>query len=209
MIAHLRTLIITAAALGLSACVSLLPDTEPSQLYSFGAGPGAAPAAAAPRDAAHFGLSLNSTGFVRAASGDRILTMTGPEAAYVAGARWVAPASVLFEEAVAQAFDANTGPARLVTRGEVREATSVLRLDVRRFETVYDRGQDAAPLVVVRVRATLVARDDRTLVSEEIFEAQVRASDNRVSQIVSAYDAAVSEVLGSLVTWSNRYGAPT
>lgn len=206
MIAPLRTLIVTAAALALSACVSLLPDTKPSQLYSFGAG--MTEDAATPRSAESFGLILPSTGFARAASGDRILTMTGAEAAYVASARWVAPASVLFEEAVARAFDANTGPARLVTRGEVREAASVLRLDVRQFETVYDRGQDAAPLVVVRVRATLVSRDDRALAAEEIFQAEIRAGDNRVSQIVSAYDAAVGQVLAELVDWSNRTGAP-
>ncbi|MBW0149946.1 MAG: membrane integrity-associated transporter subunit PqiC [Phenylobacterium sp.] len=206
MIAPLRTLIVTAAALALSACVSLLPDAEPSQLYSFGAG--TTEDAATPRSAESFGLILPSTGFARAASGDRILTMTGAEAAYVASARWVAPASVLFEEAVARAFDANTGPARLVTRGEVREAASVLRLDVRQFETVYDRGQDAAPLVVVRVRATLVSRDDRALAAEEIFQAEIRAGDNRVSQIVSAYDAAVGQVLAELVDWSNRNGAP-
>ena len=205
MIAHLRTLIITAAALALSGCVSLLPDTDPSQLYSFGA---SAPETAAARSTDSFGLILPSTGFARAASGDRILTMTGAEAAYVASARWVAPAGVLFEEAVAKAFDDNPGPARLVTRGEVRDAASVLRLDVRQFETVYDRGQDAAPVVVVRVRATLVARDDRTLVAEEIFQAEVRAADNRVSQIVTAYDAAVGDVLNRLVDWSNRNGAP-
>ena len=206
MIAPLRTLIVTAAALALSACVSLLPDAEPSQLYSFGAG--MTEDAATPRSAESFGLILPSTGFARAASGDRILTMTGAEAAYVASARWVAPASVLFEEAVARAFDANTGPARLVTRGEVREAASVLRLDVRQFETVYDRGQDAAPMVVVRVRATLVSRDDRALAAEDIFQAEIRAGDNRVSQIVSAYDAAVGQVLAELVDWSNRNGAP-
>lgn len=205
MIARLRTLIITAAALALSGCVTLLPDTDPSQLYSFGA---RIPETQAARSAESFGLVLPSTGFARAASGDRILTMTGAEAAYVASARWVAPASVLFEEAVAQAFDANPGPARLVTRGEVREAASILRLDVRQFETVYDRGQNAAPLVVVRVRATLVARDDRALAAEEIFQAEVRAGDNRVSQIVTAYDVAVNQVLEQLVDWSNRHGAP-
>lgn len=206
MIATLRTLIVAAAALALSACVSLLPDAEPSQLYSFGSA--MTDEAAAPGSAESFGLVLPSTGFARAASGDRILTMTGAEAAYVAAARWVAPASVLFEEAVARAFDANAGPARLVTRGEVREAASVLRLDVRQFETVYDRGQNAAPIVVVRVRATLVSRDDRSLTAEQIFQAEVRAADNRVGQIVSAYDAAVSQVLAELVDWSNRNGAP-
>jgi len=206
MIAALRALSLTAAALTLSACVSLLPEAEPSQLYRLDAA--IDPAATASPPAPTFGLVLPSTGFVQAASGDRILTVTGDEVAYIASARWVAPATDLFEEAVERAFDANTGPARLVTRGEMRTAESVLRLDVRRFEAVYDRGQDAAPLVVVRLRATLVNRGDRALIDEEVFEAEVRAADNRVSAIVAAFDAGTGQVLTQLVDWSNRTGAP-
>lgn len=207
MIAALRALSLIAAALALSACVSLLPDAEPSQLYRL---EGAIdPSATIAPPAPTFGLVLPSTGFVQAASGDRILTVTGDEVAYIAGARWVAPASELFEEAVERAFDANTGPARLVTRGEMRTAESVLRLDVRRFEVVYDRGQDAAPLVVVRLRATMVNRGDRALIDEEAFQAEVRATDNRVSAIVAAFDAGTGQVLTQLVDWSNRMGAPT
>jgi cholesterol transport system auxiliary component len=207
MIAALRALSLIAAALALSACVSLLPDAEPSQLYRL---EGAIdPSATIAPPAPTFGLVLPSTGFVQAASGDRILTVTGDEVAYIAGARWVAPASELFEEAVERAFDANTGPARLVTRGEMRTAESVLRLDVRRFEVVYDRGQDAAPLVVVRLRATMVNRGDRALIDEEVFQAEVRATDNRVSAIVAAFDAGTGQVLTQLVDWSNRMGAPT
>jgi len=206
MIAALRALSLTAAALALSACVSLLPDAEPSQLYRLEAA--IDPAATVAPPSPTFGLVLPSSGFVQAASGDRILTVTGDEVAYIAGARWVAPASELFEEAVERAFDANAGPARLVTRGEMRNAESVLRLDVRRFEVVYDRGQDAAPLVRVRLRATLVNRGDRALLDEEVFEAEVRASDNRVSAIIAAFDAGTAQVLTQLVDWSNRVGAP-
>jgi len=74
---------------------------------------------------------------------------------------------------------------------------------------VYDRGQDAAPLVVVRLRATLVNRGDRALIDEKVFQAEVRATDNRVSAIVAAFDAGTGQVLTQLVDWSNRMGAPT
>lgn len=206
MIAALRLFTLSAAALVLSACVSLLPEAEPSQLYRLEAqiDPRETPAGSA----STFGLILPSTGFTRAASGDRILTITGNEVAYIAEARWVAPAEDLVQEAVERAFDANPGPARLVTRGELRSAERVLRLDMRRFEVVYDQGQRSAPVVVVRLRATLVSRADRTLVDEQVFEAQIRAGDNRVSAIVSAFEAATSQVLTELVTWSNQVGAP-
>ncbi|MDO8901824.1 MAG: ABC-type transport auxiliary lipoprotein family protein [Phenylobacterium sp.] len=206
MIARLRALVLGAGALCLSGCVSLLPSADPSQLYRLEAA--IAPVASGTSAGPTFGLVLPTIGFARAAGGDRILTTTGDEVAYIASARWVAPASALFEEAVTRAFDANTGPARLVTRGELRTADSVMRLDMRRFEAVYDRGPNAAPVIVVRLRATLVSRGDRALIAEEIFEAQVRASDNRVGQIVAAFDAGTGEVLTQLVDWSNRIGAP-
>ncbi len=206
MITLLRPLIITGLALGLSACVTLIPEADPSQLYRFGAGMGQA--SEVPRPAGAVGVVLSGSSFPRASSGDQILTLTGSRAAYVARARWVAPASVLFDEALAQAFDRNAGPARLIHRGEVRPASMFLRLDVRRFETVYDLDEDAAPVIIVQVRATLTPRDDRTQVTEEMFEARVRAADNRVHQIVSAYDAAVGEVLEDVVDWSNRAARP-
>ena len=203
MIAPLRTTLAAMAALALSGCVSLLPEAEPAQLYRLDAaidtdrlsGGGEA-----------FGVVLPDADFARAAGGDRILTVNEAEVAYIAEARWIAPASVLFEEALSRAFDVNPGAARLVTRGEYRQAEDVLRIDVRRFEAVYDRGEKAAPKVVVRVRATLVSREDRSLVAERIFETESRASANRVSSIVEAFDAASAEVLTDLVDWTNRRG---
>jgi len=53
-----------------------------------------------------------------------------------------------------------------------------------------------------------VDRADRTLISEQVFEAQVRARDNRVSAIVAAFDEGTGQVLTQLVDWSNRTGAP-
>jgi cholesterol transport system auxiliary component len=79
----------------------------------------------------------------------------------------------------------------------------VLRLDVRNFEARYDDGAGAAPTVVVRVHAALTRDRNRSLVSEQVFEARIRAGDNRVSAIVAAFDHAVGDVLGQLVAWTN------
>jgi cholesterol transport system auxiliary component len=111
----------------------------------------------------------------------------------------VAPAVVLFDEAVGQAFDAS--PIRLIARGQQGRSAYALRLDVRNFEARYASGRGAAPTVVVRVHAAL-SRSDQTIVGEQIFEASVPAADNRVGAIVGAYDRAVSEVLGKLVAWT-------
>lgn len=184
-------------AVSLSACVSLLPKTKPAQLYRFGVTPAAA--AAAPTGAV--GLYHLNGQFQREAAGDRILTVTGARAAYIADVRWIAPAEVLFDEAVANAFEAAPGPTRLVSRGEPVRSPYALRLDVRNFETDYAEG--GPPTVFVRVRAVITKDQTRTPVAEQVFEARAPATQNRVGAIVAGYDAALAKVLGDIVGWTN------
>ncbi|MGZ8363675.1 MAG: ABC-type transport auxiliary lipoprotein family protein, partial [Caulobacteraceae bacterium] len=141
----------------------------------------------------------------QAASTDRILTITGAETAYIAGARWVAPAPTLFDEALDNAFGANPNAPRLTSVGAATKAAAVLRLDVTAFEAVYDQGQEAAPEVVVRVRASLNRAHDRALLGERTFEARRRAADNRVGAIVPAFDAATAQVLTDLAAWTGGF----
>ena len=202
----LRPAALLLVAAALSACISLLPDAEPSQLYRFdGRLPSGGPSASASATE-QFGVVRAGGGFVQAAAGDRLLTVTNSQIAYIADSRWVSPASILFNEALGRAFDANTGAARLMTRGEVGKADYSLRVEVIRFEAVYDRGHKAAPNVAVDLRVTLVAAD-RTLAGSKLIHAEARAGDNRVSAIVSAFDQAVGQALGQLVDWTNARGA--
>ena len=188
-------------AVALGGCISLLPKTKPASLFRFGQ-PATAPVErveAAPR----VGVFRTAGAFQRGSSADRLMTVTGDTVAYVAETRWVAPAILLWDEAVLAAFDTAGGPARLVSRGEPASADLLLRLDVRTFETRYDRGAKAAPEVVVRVRGAITRGKDHGLVNERIFEAHERAGDNRVSAIVPAYDRAVGKVLSEIVAWTN------
>lgn len=202
----LRPIALVAAAVSLSACISVFPKEDPSQLYRFDGIPAAAPAASAGA-ADRFGVVRINGGFVQAASSDRIVAVTGERIAYIADARWVSPASVLFNEALLRTFDYNAGPARLVTRGEVRKAEYALRIDVTRFEAVYDRGEKAAPNIVVGLRLNLIKAEDRTLAGSKMIEATVRADDNRISAIVRAFDEAVAQALSQTVDWTNARGA--
>ncbi len=106
---------------------------------------------------------------------------------------------MLFIEAVANAFDAS--PIHLIARGQQGRFAYALRTDVRTFETHYDSGPNAAPTVVVRVHAALT-RVDQSSVGEKDFEARVPAADNRVGEIVAAYNKAVADVVGKLVAWT-------
>jgi cholesterol transport system auxiliary component len=200
----LRGLAVAAAAAALAGCVSLFPKTDPVGLYRFGNDP-AAPVSKGPPGAL-FGVFKTPTVFTRASAGDRILTFTNGEAAYIAGARWVSPASVLFDEAVARAFEADPGRARLIGRGEVAKSDLILRLEVRSFETVYVNGPKTAPEVLVQVRGVLNRSSDRALVGDQVFEARVKASDSRVGPIVQAYDSATGKVLGDITAWVSAAG---
>jgi cholesterol transport system auxiliary component len=200
-----KALAAAALALTLTGCISLLPKTDPAQLYRFEA---ASTAAAAPSTRPVFAVLKAPSSFVRASAGDGLLTLTDGQAAYIAGARWVSPAVTLFDEAVTRAFQDAGGPGRLIGRSEIARADSYLKLDVRTFETRYDQGSKAAPMVVIEVNAALT-RTNQSLVGARTFTASIRASDNRVSAIVQAYDQAVGEVLGQLVAWGNASGGAT
>jgi cholesterol transport system auxiliary component len=197
--AVLRLAALAVAALALSACISLFPKTQPVSLYRFGAE--RAPAADVPQDAV--GVFLAHGAFEREAAGDRILTVDGAKVAYVADTRWAAPATVLWNQAVTAAFDADPGRVRLIARGEPAAAAYVLRLDVRTFETRYEKAPKAAPTVLVRVRAVLTPSGAKGTASEKIFEARADAGRNRMRAIVPAYDRAVNEVLDAIVGWTN------
>lgn len=199
-----RALAVAAAAMALTGCITLLPKAEPVGLYRFGVEP---VAAAKGPPGALFGVFKTPTVFTRASAGDRLLTITNGEAAYIAGARWVSPASILFDEAVARAFEADPGRARLIGRGEVAKADLVLRLEVRSFEAVYVDGPKAAPEVLVQVRGVINRNNDRALVGDQVFEARVKASNNRVGAIVEAYDEATAKVLTDLTGWVSASGA--
>ncbi len=197
-----KALAIATLALSLTGCVSLFPKAEPAQLYRFEASvPAAQGGAGKP-----FTVLRAPVSFARAAAGDGILTVSNGEAAYVGGARWVSPASVLFDEATMRAFQDTGGPARLVGRGEITHSDTYLKLDVRTFETRYDQGPKAAPKVVIEINATLT-RNDQTLVGTTTVMAEARAGDNRVGPIVQAYDQVTGQALSQLVTWVNTTGA--
>ncbi|CAN5275198.1 ABC-type transport auxiliary lipoprotein family protein [soil metagenome] len=200
----LRSLSLAATVLALSGCISLFPKADPAGLYRFGA---ANPAASgAPVDKA-FGVFKTPTVFTRAAMGDRLLTVTNGEAAYIADARWVSPAIVLFDEAAARAFEADSSPARLITRGETGKAAMALRLEVRAFETDYVNGPKAAPEVLVEIRAVMTRNGDRALLGDKVFQTRIKASDNRVGAIVQAYDQATTQTLSDIIAWVGVAGS--
>ena len=204
MIHRALALAAVALSLGLAGCITLFPKEAPAQLYRFDVTP-PAPAAAG---AAPFSVRLLAIDFDEAAAGDQMLTSTGDQVAYLAGARWEAPAARLFDAAVAHGFDAPENSARLVAAGAAGHSTLRLQLQVTRFEAQYPAGPPGqAPTVVVRMHAALIHEKDMTPAGEHVFEASATAADNHVGSIVQAYDQATSKAVGDLVAWVDQGGS--
>ena len=204
MTSPLRAALCVAVAFSLPGCVSLLPKTTPAQLYSL-------TVAASPTNAAEISRGFNvqrlPTAFASEAEGSQILTVDGDQAAYIAAARWDAPAAQLFDEAETMAFDRASGPARLLRAGDSASGPVGLRLDVQSFEARYLGGPKAAPTVVVSVRALLIGTADHKVIADQVFESQRPAADDRVGAIVDGFDAATTDVLTRIVDWTGREGA--
>lgn len=195
---NLSRLAAATAALTLAGCITLLPDTQPAQLYRFT--PDVALPATAPVPSADRTPLIRAGGnFHPAAAGDRILTADGAEAAYLANARWTQSASVLFDQALVAAFASSSGPARLITPGELGRPVFGLRVDVSRFEADYDQGPRAAPEVRVDLHVVVTRLRDQKVVREQSFSVARRASENRGGAIAEAFRDAATEALQAII----------
>lgn len=183
-------------ALAMGGC-ALLSTPDPVQLYRFG-----------PLDGGYVGersmetvqVSLRRIEFPEAVSGQRILAITGNEAAYLAGARWVADAEALYAQSLETAFSSERSGVRLIGGRELTRADAGLDVDITTFETRYAT-PGAAPTVVISARARLLAMPARTVVSEQVFSVSQPASGNRLGAIVSAYDVATQDLNQQIVVW--------
>lgn len=192
-----RTFLLAAAALLLPGCVNLLPQVEPSAVYRL----------SAPEPAGDFstGQTIVSVGVPltpRALSSDDIaISMARGELAFIEGAKWIAPVPRLMQDLVVEAIDAYE-PDLAAARPEDGVLSEYgISTEIRAFEAVYRDSDDAAPMAVIRMRVRLVRLDGRQLVGIHAVGAQAQAADNRIGDIVAAYDAAAQETASEIAEW--------
>ncbi|MCG8443980.1 MAG: ABC-type transport auxiliary lipoprotein family protein [Caulobacterales bacterium] len=201
----MRALLAAFAAWGLAGCVSVLPESgPPPEIYRLSIPPGEPTRA----DLADWIVEVPEPLAPKAFSTDRIaVSQDGVRIAYVAGARWAAPAPTLVQNLVVETFDAS-GAIRAATRPEDGvEARYELRLEIQSFEAAYRDGDRRPPTAEIRVRAKLVDTGDRKLVAAQSFEVSERADAMELGAIVTALDAAAGELAGALVGWAVDHGA--
>lgn len=180
-----------AAGLAVSACALMGGGGKPATLYQLTTSSVDPPLAAS--TSTPVVIMYAGSSFGRQSQGDRILTTTGNQVAYIAAARWAAPAQEMFDsEAIRQL---QSGPARvtIIRDGAPPLSAYVLAIDVRRFDAEYTSASPA-PDVVVEGRAKLMRVADRQMVGDWPISAREHAQANRVGEIVAAFDRATQNV---------------
>lgn len=194
----IRSIAATAALMALSAC-ALLSTPDPVQTYRFGGLPATASGAQVLANPVQ--VTLRRVEFPHAARSDRLLGVTGTETAYIAGARWIAPAPDLYMESIENAFAAQATRVRLISPRELTRGQRSLDIDVRAFEARYD-APGIAPTIVLRAHARLLALPGRTVAAERTFSVEQPATANRVSSIVQAFDVATRDLNTQIIAWT-------
>ena len=181
----------------LGGCITLLPEDHPAQLYRFAYQVKSEPSVV--KDAQPPVLiSQGEIDFPKEAASDRVVSVEGERLAYIAKARWAAPAPDLFEAAMSEGFARSGHGVRL--NGPTRSGAKLrLNLKVRHFEVRYDHGHQSAYL---DFDASLSRISDRQWVSGHHFAVEVPLAHNSMTDITKGFDDAVTKSVDQLIAFT-------
>lgn len=133
---------------------------------------------------------------------DRILIKpTSAQAAYLPAGRWVDPAPVLIQSLLIGSLQSSEA-FRLVSRDDASlQPDFVLLLDLSEFQAEAPPEGGTAWPIRVSLTATLVRDEDRSIVASRRFDATSDAPSQEVSPIVTAFDAATTQVVREATEW--------
>ncbi|HYH36681.1 MAG TPA: ABC-type transport auxiliary lipoprotein family protein [Azospirillum sp.] len=195
--------LLAALALALGACAGALAPS-PAKLYTLTPATQVDPAL--PR--ADFQLLVEAPVAGAALDTQRIaVEKTATSIDYLADSAWTDRAPAMIQGLIVQSFEdsrkiVSVGRDSVGLRSDV-----VLRTELRDFEAEYSTpGAGNPDRVHVRIAAKLVGMPRRTIEAGETFEAIVPVKDGGVQGVVTAFDAALRQVMERLVAWTLRTG---
>lgn len=184
----------------LTAC-SILPKSEPSNVYLLPAAPTPSASAAAP---AGWSLRIAKPQAIMALDSPRIAVV--PEGSVISnyqGARWSDNGPVLLRNRLLDGFQADGRIAELSSDDAQLQADLVLASDLRAFQSEYRNGQVT---VVVRLDVQLVNSASRKIVAARRFDVQQPAGSEKVADVVAAFGQASNDLSAQLVPWVLEQG---
>lgn len=190
------TFLLTAATL--SACVSVLPEAKPAPIvYRL-----SVPQSAHPTPVANTKvINIEFPQAPRALSGtDIVLSLDGRRLTAAAGATWSEPVPSQIRSALIEMLAKDGQITGVIPKGGTRVPYR-LNMEIRRFEAVFDRGEEFAPNAVVHINLTLTDTKSRKLVGIHMVSTDVRARAKTVSAIVEAQDSATDAAMQDISAW--------
>lgn len=190
--------IVLATLAGLGGCVSLLPDPKPAPtVYRLAVLEG--DAVTANPDAKVINIEYPTA--PRALNGtDIILSPDGRRLTAAAQANWAEAVPSMLRNTLIEVLTQDPDMIGMIPRGSTRVQYR-LNIDIRRFEAVFENGEDAAPVAMVRLNLSLTDTSSRQLIGSHTFSKRIAASAKSVSSIVRAQDAATSAAMHETIGW--------
>ena len=193
------TLILVTSVLG--ACVSVLPEPEPAPtVYRL-----AIPVhPSVDKSESPITINVERPDAPAMLSGhDIVVSPDGRRLSTAAGAIWEAPIPQLLRSAVVDTLADNSRLVGVIPKGSTRVPYR-LNMDIRRFEAVFDHGEQAAPNCIVHLNVSLTETKGRKIVGAHTIYVERRAAGRNISSIVAAQDLATKAAMDDLETWLNE-----
>ncbi|MFG0540964.1 ABC-type transport auxiliary lipoprotein family protein [Pseudomonas sp. YQ_5] len=190
---RLLTLVV---ALSLASACSILPKSEPVDLYRL---PVNQPSRTAP--ALDWSLRLNKPLASEVLAGPRIAVIPqGNVVSSYKGARWSDAAPVLLRNRLLDGFQREGQVQRLSADDSNLQADYELAGELLAFQSEYRT--DGGVEVVIRYDARLVQGRNQRILASKRFEIRQPLDDTRVSAVVAGFGQASDQLVGQVVNWT-------
>ncbi|UVM38892.1 ABC-type transport auxiliary lipoprotein family protein [Pseudomonas sp. B21-017] len=184
-----------------SAC-SILPKSEPSDVYRLPSAQSGAPANHS--TALHWSLRLAKPQTSEALNNPKIAVIPqGDLISSYKASRWSDPAPVLLRNRLLDGFQRDGRVPLLSTDDSNLQADLELGGNLQAFQTEY---QGTTASVVVRLDALLVRGYDQRILASRRFEVRQPLSDVKVPAVVAGFGQASDQLTAQVVAWTVEQG---
>ena len=193
-----RAIAMSSVVVLATGCVSLLPEPSPAPTVYRLSVPQSLGTNAAPSSKV---VNIEYPTAPRALGGTNIvLSPDGRRLTSAAQASWAEAVPSMLRNALIDTLARDGQVIGVIPKGSTRVPYR-LNIDLRRFEAVFDQGEDAAPNIVVQINVALTDTQTRKLMGVHTVTEQTRARIKSVSSIVEAKDQAAKEAMDSISKW--------
>ncbi|NNC36854.1 MAG: hypothetical protein EX271_07360 [Acidimicrobiales bacterium] len=196
-----RVLSVIALGVIMSGCVSLLPDPSPAPTIYRLSVPQSLEDSRASSDNV---VNIEYPTAPRGLSGtDIVLSPDGRRLTSAAQANWAEAVPSMVRNSLIDTLARDGQVIGVIPKGSTRVPYR-LNTDLRRFEAVFDQGEDAAPNIVVQINVALTDTKTRQIIGVHTVTKETRAGMRTVSSIVDAKDRATREAMDDISAWLVR-----